>query len=145
MVLLEMIEYVIKCLLSLILSNEVLNIIYNKSVDALIEIDEFINLTALHRCSILALKQTCCDIKHPCARITLLDADTDCLNKVGLPHSARAKNKQWIECLKLRVVGNSLANRTCHLITVAYAIVLKRVVRIKLGIDILHHYLLKRI
>ncbi len=145
MVLLEVVEYVVECFLSLVFADEVLDIINDQGVDTLIEVDKFIDFAALHCGSVLAFEQTCSNIKYARAGIALLDADADGLNQVGFPYSAGTEHEERVECLELRIVCNSLTDRTGHFITVADAIVFKRIVRVELRVDILYYLFLERI
>ena len=74
----------------------------------------------------LALKQAGGDIEHSCLRIFLLDTDADGLNEMGLAYAGRAKHKEGVEGLALRIHGYGLAYGARHAVARAAAIVFKK-------------------
>lgn len=111
-----MVEYVIESILSLALAREILNVVNNQHVNALIEVEEVIYFTHGVKLGKLALKQACCNIKHSCHGVVFLDAYTDSLYQVSLAATAGTKEKQGIESAATWVLGNGLGYRACYLV-----------------------------
>ena len=127
------------------LPNKILNIVNYQSVDTLIEIHEVVDFAVALGGGILALKQTCGDIKHACERIELFYTYAYGLYQVGFSHAGRSEYEERIEGLALGVVGYCLADRACNLVADAAAVVLESVVRIELCINVGSFLLLKRV
>ena len=119
------------------LSCKELDIVEQEHVNTLIEIDEVVDFLLDNSGRVLALKNPGRHIKHPHARILLLELDADSLQKVGLAHTRRAKDEQGIVGLDFRVLSNGLSNAHSELVAHAAAIVVKGVSRIELRIDVL--------
>ena len=79
---------------------QVLNIIDNQSVDALVEMEKTVDI-ACGSCRILALEKSGRDIKYARTRITLFYAYAYSLYEVCLADTCRTKNKQRVESLGL--------------------------------------------
>lgn len=143
----KMIEYVEEGTLSTRLVHEILNIVDYKHVDRLIEVDELIDTARFcSGCSgVLALEKTRRQIQHSRFWITLLYADTDSLDKMGLAYTRGTEDKEGIEGLNLRIGGDSLAYSARNLIGRAGAIILECILRVKPRIKILHDFSHERI
>ncbi len=139
-----MIEYVEECVLCARHVLQVLDIIYNQSVDALIEVEEAVDVAG--SCSgILALEEACGNIKYACTRIALFDTNADGLNEMCFAHTGGTEDKEWIECLYSGVVGNGFAYRAGNFVARALAVVLESVSRVELRVEVVAAGLLERV
>ena len=100
-----------ECVLGLVLVNQILDVIDDKCVDALVKVDELIDLTVAGRYRELALEQPRAYIQYACKRIVFFYLDSYRLNQVGLADSGGTENEQWVECFQLGVIGDGLTNR----------------------------------
>ena len=131
----QMVEDVEECHLGLLLVDEILYIVDNEDIDALVEVDEFVDLAVAACYRELALKQAGVDIQHAGLRITLLDADAYSMYKVGLAHARGTEHEQRVESRACGIVGDSLAYRASKAVAYTAAVVLKRIVRVELRVE----------
>lgn len=131
----EMVEDMEKCILSLLLVYQILDIIYYKGVDTLVEIDELIDFTVAGGYRELALEQAGAHIEYAARRIVLKYLDADCLDEMRLAHTGRSENEQRVESLAFGVAGYGLADSHGNLVGGASAIILESVAGIELRIE----------
>src|SRR5574344_117104 len=67
----------------------------------------------------------------------LLDAKTDCIDKVSLSTTRRSIHEEWIESLG-RMSGNGFAYTTSQTVAFSFKIVVETVIGEKLRIEVLH-------
>ena len=142
----QFVEYVVECVLCTWFTGKLLHVIKNQHINALVEIDEIINLVVSYGSGVLAFKHPGRHIENSCARIRLFYLDSNGLNQVCFAHTSRAKKKQRIKHLAVWVIGgNGLANAHGKFVTVAAAIILKCVFRVELRVYIIKRWSGKRI
>ena len=143
--LLQMIEYIIECVLRSNFSGKLLYVVEYEQIDALIEVDEVVGLVVAHSCCILALKHARGDVKHTQRRVDFLCLQPNCLHQVGLAHSGGPKQEHRVERLALRIGGYCHAYAHRQLVAHASAIILKCIIGIELWVDVGNTILNKRI
>ena len=95
---------------------EVLNIVDNKRVDALVEKEEAVGVAFCHGSGVLAFKQTGGDVKHAGVGIVFLYAYAYCLDKVCLAHAGRAEKEERVEGIVVRIGGYGLGYGNGHFV-----------------------------
>lgn len=134
-VLMQVVEDVEESILSTGQILQILNIVYYKTVDTLIEVEEAVDVLGCC-CRVLALEESCSHVEYACMRIVFLDTDAYCLYKVCFADARRTENEQGIESFQRGVIADSHAYGACNLIAVAGTIVVECVSRIELRVEI---------
>ncbi len=130
-----MVEYVEKCILRAGHILQILYIIDNQGIYALVEMEKAVYVLGC-RGGILALEESGCNIENARMRIALFHAYAYGLDKVRLANTRRTENEQGVKGLQRRIVGDGHTYRTGNLVAVAGAIVLKRILRIQLRVEV---------
>lgn len=92
-----------ECILSLLLVNQILYIINNQHIDALIEMNEVVDATIARRYGKLTLKQTLAYIKHTQLRTMLLQTQADGMHEMSLANTRGPEYEQRVESLVIGI------------------------------------------
>lgn len=95
----QIIEYIVEHVLRFGLVVQVLDVVYNKGVYTLIEIEELVGLATHVSCSELALEGARGKVYHPHVGETFFEAYAYGLDKVGLAHAGVSEIKRGLNVL----------------------------------------------
>ncbi len=101
-----MVEYVEEGILRAGLLLEVLNIVDDECVDALVEVEEVVGVAFGNGGGVLAFEEAGCDVENAAFGFGFLESYADCLNQMSLADACRAEHKEGVEGLDRGVVGN---------------------------------------
>lgn len=131
----QLVEDVEKCVLCTgFVASQVLYIVHDECVDAVVEVKEVVDLALVVGGGVLALEESGGHVQYTCLRIVLLDADADGLYQMGLAHTGRTEYHQGVESLVAGVVGDGARDGQRQAIALALAVILKVVLRIQLAV-----------
>ena len=132
----QVIKYVIECVLRSCLAGKFLYVVNYQHIDALIKVDKVIEFVLTHCRGILALKHRCGDIEYSAPGIVLLYLYAYRFNEVRLAHACRSEDEKRVKRLAIRVGCYRLTYAQRQLVAHTSAVVLKCVFRIELRIDV---------
>ena len=112
------------------LSCKLLDVVNDKHINHLIEVDKVGNLSILIRSLELCLKLIHRDIQHLKLGVTLANLMTYSLHNVCLTKSRVTIDIQWIEGIVTWRYGDSHTCRTSQAVTLSLDVIIKGVVRI---------------
>src|SRR6056297_51584 len=126
-----MVEYVEEDILSFFFSRQFMDVIYNKHINHLVEMQKVICIIVSDRFNKLRLKFIRIDIKNSFFRKSFLYFNSNGMRKVGFSQSGFPINKQGIKGGSTWFVGNSLSCRSGQPVAFPFNKIRKRVIRIK--------------
>ena len=97
---------------------QILDIVDNQGVDALVEMEEAVDVLRC-RGSVLALEKTRGHVQHAGLRVAFLYAYAYSLDKVGFAHTGGAENEQRVEGLKRGIVADGFTDAACYFVALA--------------------------
>ena len=117
-------------------TGKLLNVVNDKDVNGLIEVDKVVGRIVAYRVGILHLEQMSRNIQHPLLRKKLLDFRTDGIDKVRLPHPRCSVEEQRIKDGLGRILGHGLAYATRQFVAVSFDERIEIIVRIEVRIQV---------
>ena len=134
---LEVVEDIKEGVLRTCLTRKLLDVINDKNIDHLIEVDEVGNLAILVRCLELRLELIHRDVQHLKLRMTLTHLVTYGLHDMSLTKTRITIDIQRVEGVVTRRYRDSHTRRASQTVTLTLDMVVEGIVRVELRIE---HY-----
>ena len=135
LVLMQMVEDMEECQLGLLQRGELLHVVDDQDVDALIEGDEVVDLVLADGIGVLHLEQVGRHIEDALAGVQLFQSRADGIDEVGLAATRRAIDKKRVESHLLGVLGDGQSDGAREFVLGAFHEVIERVAGIQLRVQ----------
>ena len=126
----QVIENMEECVLCSGFSRKFLNVVNQKYIYRLIEIEEIILRVVPYRVGVLNLESICRNVEHSFARVHLFCHNSDGIGKVSFSYTRFSINEKWTENSFPRIVGDAQGGSACQFVAFAF----NQIVEIKINI-----------